>query len=999
MNKIYKLLLITFLSTFFNGLYAQVSVYDTTFGTGGKLLQIFTDADIVPNAIVLQTDGKLVVGGSGGDFTGGVFKIVRYQSNGSIDFGFGDSGIVSFEVPSQENLLQSLVIQPDQKIIGAGFIDVYDSVIQQTNQDFFLFRLKTDGSFDSTFGINGRVVTNLATRSNEVLHKIILKPDGKIIAGGFYMDMNNGDNYYGIVQYNNDGSRDSTFGTNGINTVRVDQQENDKGSMALLPGGKIMVGATLVNDTSGFYEFGLLRFLSNGALDTTFAIRGIKHLGINYFHSQLHDMAIQSDGKMVLAGQTQGTGTSIAVLRINADGNFDSTFGMNGVVRTHLSTGPYTPDAGMTVSIQTDNKILVGATLDDAINSMDADFALIRYLTNGQIDSTFGRQGSVITDIDGNGDFARTGILQPDGKYILVGSAESQNYQTGIGIVRYVSDARYYYNNFKGSVYYDNNANGIKDSSETYFGNTIIALEKPGVDTLFVTASAGQFNVEIDTGTYIIRIVQQGTQNYYNSVPAFQTITHSNYYNTDSVSFAMQPIPGRRDIFIKLIPLNTPRPGFTTNYKIMYGNKGTDTIAAGTVRFLPPARVNIASTTPAISSMAGDTLIWNFTNLFPGDTSYIIIRDTIQAPPLVNNGDTLISFAEILPSDADLYVTDNFFNLREIVVGSFDPNDKTESHAGQITPAQVASGEFLQYMIRFQNTGTDTAFTIRVRDTLSVNLDWNSAKMVASSHAYSLSLQNGIAVWTFNNILLPATSQNEPASHGYIVFEVKPKSNLVLGNSINNTASIYFDFNLPIITNTETTTVLNAPVPTPDMFTLINFTATKSGPRNLLSWVASNVSNINRFEIERSAFTVNFERTGTIINSGNVLGNVVYEYVDAAPLQGMNYYRLAIIKNDGSITYSPVRLVNNSKIDFALQANPVTDMLQLNITREQRGMLRADVISSDGRTVLSPVWSADAGNTIKTINTAGLSAGIYFVKIVSLSARNVTPIILRFEKL
>jgi uncharacterized repeat protein (TIGR01451 family) len=150
---------------------------------------------------------------------------------------------------------------------------------------------------------------------------------------------------------------------------------------------------------------------------------------------------------------------------------------------------------------------------------------------------------------------------------------------------------------------------------------------------------------------------------------------------------------------------------------------------------------------------------------------------------------------------------DNYDELRQTVIGSYDPNDKWVNH-DTLSPSQVTQAEYLNYRIRFQNTGTDTAFTVAVRDTLDQNLDWGSLQIINASHNYSLSTRGGNALeWRFENILLPDSNTNEPQSHGYIFYRIKPKTNLALNDSIANTAAIYFDFNPPVITNTAYTEV------------------------------------------------------------------------------------------------------------------------------------------------------------------------------------------------
>ena len=142
--------------------------------------------------------------------------------------------------------------------------------------------------------------------------------------------------------------------------------------------------------------------------------------------------------------------------------------------------------------------------------------------------------------------------------------------------------------------------------------------------------------------------------------------------------------------------------------------------------------------------------------------------------------------------------------------GSYDPNDKTGMPAGLGENHDITANDAIEYKIRFQNTGTDTAFTVVIRDTLDVDLDAATIEFGAGSHAYTPQINGqGAIKFTFTNILLPDSNTNEPASNGFVSFRIKQKANNPVGTVIHNTAAIYFDFNPPVITNTTTHTINN----------------------------------------------------------------------------------------------------------------------------------------------------------------------------------------------
>jgi uncharacterized repeat protein (TIGR01451 family) len=333
--------------------------------------------------------------------------------------------------------------------------------------------------------------------------------------------------------------------------------------------------------------------------------------------------------------------------------------------------------------------------------------------------------------------------------------------------------------------------------------------------------------LDVDTGQYTVSF--NYPHPYYNISPPSVNVNLVNYFDTAVVNFTVTPIPGRRDLTISAIPLSPARPGFTMQYKLIYKNVGTDTVASGQVLFKRDSRINFNSATPSVSSINGDTLKWNYSNLKPFDSSSIIINMTVQPLPAVNIGDTLTSIALILPLTGDLTPADDSAIVRQRVTGGYDPNDKTENLGGKISAQQVTAGGYINYIIRFQNTGNDTAFNIIVRDTLDSKLDWNSFNLIASSHPYVLQINsNNRLAFSFNNIKLVDSVHNEPASHGFIAYRIKPKNNLLVGDTIKNSASIYFDYNLPVKTNIQQTIVVNNIItgisgPQPDRLSLSMF--------------------------------------------------------------------------------------------------------------------------------------------------------------------------------
>ncbi|RPD49134.1 DUF7619 domain-containing protein [Paracnuella aquatica] len=459
----------------------------------------------------------------------------------------------------------------------------------------------------------------------------------------------------------------------------------------------------------------------------------------------------------------------------------------------------------------------------------------------------------------------------------------------------------------KGFVFYDYNSNGLKDANEPPADNIAIAGFKEGFERTTFTRS-GQFSLIVDTGSTSIKISPD--VRYHTSVPDNVAVEFETYFLQDSISFALQPVADKKDLRISAVPIQPARPGFEVQYLLMYNNAGTTEIESGEVVFVKDKRTELVSSAPVHTREKGDTLFWEYSNLSFGDSASISLHMRIQAPPVVNNGDTLSALAFITPVAGDETPADDSVYIRQIVTGSFDPNDKAEMHAGMITPSQVSQAEYLNYTIRFQNMGTDTAFNIVVRDTLDAGLNWASLEMVGSSHPYYLVIKDGNSLaWEFSNILLPDDKTNEPLSHGYISYRIRPKKNLVLGDKIHNTASIYFDYNLPVITNDAVTEVKEPANPLP--LSLLRFNGRCEGNQKVLRWETANETGFNHFVVEGSSDGRLFSVVGKVAAKGSGKSVEQYQfYINNTELFKIgNYFQLKMVDHDGKFEFSPILYV------------------------------------------------------------------------------------------
>ena len=248
-------------------------------------------------------------------------------------------------------------------------------------------------------------------------------------------------------------------------------------------------------------------------------------------------------------------------------------------------------------------------------------------------------------------------------------------------------------------------------------------------------------------------------------------------------------------------------------------------------------------------------------------------------------GDTILLKAIILPVSSDTLLSNNSFNITRIVTGSYDPNYKSVTPDKYISLLQVQQRKPLFYTIHFQNTGTDTAYTVRVTDTVSTNLDIESFEMLFASHPYSVQIKsNNILEWKFENILLPDSNVNEPLSHGFVHFSLIPKEDLLVNDIILNSSNIYFDFNTPIITNTVIDTVCE---------TLTQIKNSNNTSNNMV------IVYPNPFN-DKTNIILNLEKQSlTEINLFSAIGQKINSIYKGVLLQGTNKI---ILKNNFNLT-------------------------------------------------------------------------------------------------
>jgi uncharacterized delta-60 repeat protein len=395
---------------------------DLTFGGGtGK---VTTDVNGIEgesdeaNAVVIQRDGKIVVAGRSHRESSSDFGVVRYNPDGTLDttFGANANGKVITSIGSGSSGGQSVALQSDGKIVVAGWAQSDEPA---KDNDFVVVRYQTDGSLDPTFNATGKVVADFEGM-DDWANSIAIQPDGKIVAAGFSRNTANGTgSQFAVARYNADGSLDTTFSGDGkVNTAFGTGGRGGRGeSMALQTDGKIVVAGWVGTSTST--NFAVARYNADGSLDSDFDGDGFVTTPIApQGQDEAYGVALQRDGKIVVAGRSYTSGSSkIALVRYDTNGSLDSSFGGDGTVTTAISTRG---EVAFGVAVDDDDKLVVAGVVDIA----DQDIALLRYNADGTLDGNFGVGGIVTTDFS-TYEYALALALQDDGKIVIVGPGGS----------------------------------------------------------------------------------------------------------------------------------------------------------------------------------------------------------------------------------------------------------------------------------------------------------------------------------------------------------------------------------------------------------------------------------------------------------------------------------------------------------------------------------------------------------------------------------------------
>jgi uncharacterized repeat protein (TIGR01451 family) len=358
-----------------------------------------------------------------------------------------------------------------------------------------------------------------------------------------------------------------------------------------------------------------------------------------------------------------------------------------------------------------------------------------------------------------------------------------------------------------GFVYFDNNNDGEMDSTDTPRPNTTMRIDN---SHYIVTDANGYYEILLPQDA-AHSVYVQGLPNYI----WYNTPAQGFYIDSPGVShldydFAIHVTPDTDDIVATMFNYYTPpRPGFTSEQRIRLKNNSSVTPFSGQLVAVYDDKQSFLSAipTPSTIDLNTRTVTWVVNGIVPNAfNDYRLALTTTVGTPL---GSVVTGRAIATPDLPfnDINSLNNTASLSELVVGSYDPNDKTVSPVGQSVVNGILPDQQLTYTIRFQNTGTYYAENVAVVDTIDTNLDLSTLEVVAASHNYTYTIENRVITFYFKEIMLPDSNTNEANSHGFIIYTISPINNVADMSVITNTANIFFDFNEAIVTNTTSSTV------------------------------------------------------------------------------------------------------------------------------------------------------------------------------------------------
>lgn len=966
--------------------FSQSGNFDPTFGSAGK-----TYANILPlngsneaaYAVAVQPDGKILIAGT----TQAPSAIYRLNTDGTPDISFDGDGMAwCFGIK-----VSSIAVQPDGKIIIGG-----------GDEDFVIARFNSNGSTDNSFDDDGRVIMPIGP-SYERITALALQSDGKIVAAGV---INNGsDDDIAVARYNPDGSADYSFGTNGIVITPIGTGStayDQANAVTIQPDGKIIVAGY------SYTDFAVVRYNTDGSQDISFDDDGILITDFGSSDDQANSIALQDDGKIVVAGATwdANTGFDFALARYHANGIPDSSFDADG----RLSTDFNSIDRATSVAIQSDGRIVAVG--------YNENYVLARYNTDGSLDNSFDGDGRVIADIHSSYDRANAMALQTDGKIVATGRSEN-GIRNDFSVARFNTDG-----SFDNSFDSDGRLLVLTPSSEDHA--TSIAVQHDG-KILVGGYTNRNINMAANMDFALARFNADGTPD--NSFDGDGKLATAIGSSNDIINAVAVQVDGRIVVagasrrassiyydfaLARYLPDGSPDNSFDGDGKLVFSPGAFNNVILG-MAIQPDGKIVAAGYSENGSNADFALVRFNSDgspdNSFDGDgivtTAFGTTDDLGNALAIQPDGKIVIAGYTGIGFDVDFALArfnadgspDITFDTDGVLVTDIDASiDRAYALTIQPDGKIIATGhtESATFsgiaVVRYNSDGSgDTSFDADGKVTTGVGL---------SGAAFSVTVQGD------GKILVAGDSDN--GSHLDFAL-VRYLADGSLDNMFNGDGQSFLSLDAGtsehlsamklvgdrIYMTGETVTaggydfVLAAALAGPVNSTLplrfVDFSGQLIDNNALLNWRTENEVNTLEFIIERSLDGRGYTTAGTVPANDNA-GTSNYSFTDpdvASRAMSSVQYRLKQTDMDGKFTYSRVVAfpVGKNKNSFLFYPNPVISEASLSVSLEKPAKLVCRIIDNTGRTVRSQQWDLPAAGVSLTVNVNGLPPGIYFVEL------------------
>jgi len=749
---------------------------------------------------VYQTStGEIIVAGyvssSGGDVTGyqgggSDFWVIKLDSIGDLIWQYSLGGTASDKA---EGIIQ--LANGDLIIAGVSFSNNGNVTGNHGIGDIWVIRLDINGNliWQKTLGgssTDGATCLAETSTGNIIVAGHSGSDDGDV-------SFNNGGDDVWVVEIDDSGNLiwENSYGGSGSEYAE---------SIAILQDGSIVIAGWTessngdVSDVQGLFDYWLLKISSTGTV-----------LWENTFGGSAMDRAFSviecSNSGFLIAGYTESDDGDISNSYDGSDSWVIKTDSLGNLDWQKVFGGTFTDQAQSSLELNPNEYQIAGFS-----SSRDGDVSFV----HGNIDVwIFGLDslGNLLYEKTFGGstqDLSYEIYLSNDGSIYCAGLTLSSDgdisdilTNNAFWILKYTN----VYSKITGSLFTDLNTNLVLDGTDTTMSNIVVENQNTG--QLYFSNQGGDYVIPIlDTGS---TVVDPSSIAYYDPQPPFYSIFFDTIPQVDSLNdFAFQPTGSFNDLEVGILPMTVFRPGFSASYTVHYRNVGT-TSQSSEVTFFTDYNLSYDSSSIAPDIINSDSLYWQLPDLNPYQEGEITIFFSVDVNAML--GDSIYSSVRIDPIIGDADASNNWGSWPVVIQGSFDPNDILVDRK-MLTPAElIPTPPDLEYIIRFQNTGTDTAFTVRIENSVPQNTDLSTFQFVSSSHNVEINYLQHVdrLEYRFENILLPDSNTNEAASHGYFRYKIKPLSTLMIGDSVLNWAGIYFDYNSPVITNTAVTVIDN----------------------------------------------------------------------------------------------------------------------------------------------------------------------------------------------